>query len=500
MLQFLYMSGTYVYPVIIGFALGIALYSFFDFGLAFVGTLTLLACALLLVNRTLLLLPAIVLLALALGAARMHVATAPVPSTLDSQIWQEVTLTGIVADEPDKREKHTNLVVQPLSGEKVLVRAGAYEEFAYGDEIQVTGKLEKPKSFAGGESDGRVFNYPRYLAKDGIYHTVSYPSIETLSRGHGNFIKSWLFVAKSAYLNAIEQVMPEPASALAGGITVGAKKSLGKELEEDFRKTGIIHIVVLSGYNVMIIATFLLFLLSYFSRSVGAAIGAVLIVLFAIMTGAGATVVRASAMGLLALFAAQTGRTYDALRALAIVGFVMLLWNPKILIADISFQLSFVATLGLIFGLSLWGRSTYTHPNEYDQRREILPNKATIREILVATIATQIAVLPLILYYMGDFSLVAIAANVLVLPVLPFAMLFSFLAGLVGLASTTLSVPIGWIAYILLEYMLSVVDILANLPFAAFHFDNFSFIWIVAIYFLFAALLVSFYRDRPVHI
>ncbi len=490
------MEKDFIYIYIISFALGILLYSFFNLGWVFVCFvallgLTVLACSSATVCRNHAVVAiAITLLAFAFGSARMLIAPSESGRELNAQIDESITVEGIIISEPDKRANYQNFVLKVQDvGEKILVRADIYTEFAYGDELRVEGISKKPKSFAN-EDDGRIFNYPRFLAKSNIYYIISYPNIEVLSHGHGNFIKRWLFAVKNSYLGAIERAIPEPASAVAGGITVGVKRALGDELETDFRKTGIIHIVVLSGYNIMIISTFILFLFTFVSRRVGAVLGSILIVLFAIMTGGNATVVRASAMGLLALFAAETGRTYYALRALAVVAFMMMLWNPKVLVADISFQLSFMATLGLMFGLAIFGNKSYIEPL-YDVDKTITRARYSLRNIIVATISTQVAVLPLILYYMGDLSVVAVLVNILVLPAVPIAMLFVFFTGLLGIFSTPASLPLGWVSYLILEYILRVVDVFANMPFAALSIGSFSFFWVVVLYVLLVAFVVS---------
>lgn len=130
---------------------------------------------------------------------------------------------------------------------------------------------------------------------------------------------------------------------------LGVKESLGEGLEEDFVDTGLVHIVVLSGYNVTIIAEAIIRTLSFVSVMAGIYIGGIAIAVFAIMTGAGATIIRASIMAILALIARATGRRYEITRALFIAGFLMILENPYILLYDISFQLSFLATVGLIY-------------------------------------------------------------------------------------------------------------------------------------------------------
>ena len=127
------------------------------------------------------------------------------------------------------------------------------------------------------------------------------------------------------------------------------KRALGKDLEEVFRTVGIIHIVVLSGYNIMIVADAIMRVLAlFFFPRTRLIIGVGTIALFAILVGLSATVVRASMMAALVLIARGTGRQYAVLRALAFAGTVMLLINPYLLVYDPVFQLSFLATLGLI--------------------------------------------------------------------------------------------------------------------------------------------------------
>ncbi|MCH8329246.1 MAG: ComEC/Rec2 family competence protein [Nanoarchaeota archaeon] len=184
---------------------------------------------------------------------------------------------------------------------------------------------------------------------------------------------------------------------------LGTKQSLGEELKQDFIDTGIVHIVVLSGYNVTIVSDAIVGFFGYFlSGMVAFSLGLISIVFFAIMTGAGATIVRASIMAILVLIARRIGRTYEITRALLLAGLVMLIHNPWILVFDISFQLSFLATVGLI----------YLAPR-FEKYVRFLPKFWDIRGIFAATIATQLFVLPFILYKMGTLSLVSPFVNLL---------------------------------------------------------------------------------------
>lgn len=420
----------------------------------------------------------ITLLAFAGGIFRVHVADISKNTTLDAQIGEETTIGGIVVMEPDERERTMRLVVETEDGVRVISSIARSADVLYGQRVEIKGILNKPVSFSS--DGGREFNYPAFLAKDNIYYELEFPEIlhigEVEEIGWG---RSYLFALKKKYLDGLAQTLTEPHAALAGGITVGDKRALGGNLLEIFRITGIVHIVVLSGYNITIVAESIRRLLGALPRRVGLLMSAVAILLFVIMTGATATGVRAGAMASLALLAAATGRRYAITRALAVTAVAMVLWSPHILLYDPGFQLSVLATLGLIH-IAPMIEVKFTRITE----------RFGLRGIFAATLGTQIAVLPLLLYQMGLLSLVALPVNLLILPAIPLAMLFSFVAGLAGIilgfAGTILAAP----AYILLSYSLWVVEIFSKLPFAAISVSSFSVFWV---FFAYVVLGVLFF-------
>lgn len=447
---------------------GIWLRSFVSFGWAGVGFFVFLGAVLLIISlitdsRKLVALIAIFLMAAGLGMARYEIRDAR-DLSLDKEAGSRVVLQGIVSDEPDERENYTRLVVE-TNNSKILVYTQHYPEFKYGDEIKINGILKKPKNFNG------EFDWESYLAKDEIYYEMFYPQTKLVSSGNGLFIKKWLFSAKEKYLNALSKIIPEPHSALMAGLTIGAKESIPKSLLEDFRKTGIIHIIVLSGYNISLVADTMMRIFSFFPMALGMSIGVLGIVLFTIMAGAGAATVRASIMALLIVLARATGRIYAITWMLFLTGFFMILHNPKILRFDAGFQLSFLATLALI----------YLAPF-FEKKLRFVPRKWKLREIAAATISTQIFVLPLLLYKTGIFSAVSLPVNLLILIFVPATMLFGFFTGVLGMIWGTLSIPFGWISYALLQYELSIVQFFANLPFASFNIKNFPPWLTLAIY------------------
>jgi len=423
-------------------------------------------------RSTLFLAGSISLLLLSLGMLRVDVTMWQEPS-LTALENQEVTLEGVVLREPDVRESNQHLYVRDsASDELVLVTTDKFLNVSYGDAVRVSGTLEVPEAF---ETDlGRTFNYPGYLRARGVSHMVSFADVEVMGHGEGNPVRSSLFTLKHWFMGELETLVPEPAAGLGEGLLLGVKRALGENLDTVFRRAGIIHIVVLSGYNVMIVAEAIMRLLSFaFMPRVRLIIGVVAISAFAIMVGLGATVVRASIMAVFVLIARATGRTTAILRTLTLAGIVMLLINPYLLAFDPGFQLSFLATLGLILVAPHIERALHMVQTKYQ-----------VREFVVATIATQIMVLPLLLYLMGQLSVVAVVVNVLVLPVVPFAMGLTFAAGMVGAVTPALGAAVGLFATLLLNYIVYVATFFAALPFAAFAVPAFPFVLVVLLYVL----------------
>jgi competence protein ComEC len=367
---------------------------------------------------------------------------------LDSFLNQTFEGQGIIVEEPEEKSFYVEVIVK-LSDvgrtQKVLVQAPFYPDFEYGDEVKIKGKLKYPKDFK--TEAGHTFYYQKYLAKDDIYYILSSPTITLLEEDQGNAVKARLFTIKRRFISQIRTILPRPESSLMAGMLIAGKDGLGPRLEDDFKEVGLIHIVVLSGYNVTIIAEAFIKVLSFLPRAVGYGAGVIGIVLFALMAGGSTTIIRASTMSLIALLGKLTGNRYSALRALIIVGALMVLWNPLILRYDPSFHLSFMATFALIVFspviqciLGKFGEST-------------------VGEIISSTLAVEIFLLPYILYMNGSFAFVSFPANLLVLSFLPFTMLVGFLATIFSFIKLALAYPFAISAFIMLRYILRVVEV-----------------------------------------
>jgi competence protein ComEC len=213
----------------------------------------------------------------------------------------------------------------------------------------------------------------------------------------------------------------------------------------------------LSGFNVTIVAVAIGAALLFVGLPVAVASGlaGVGVGLFALLVGLTPTVVRASIMAIMALLARIFSRQYAAMPGLVLAAFIMVMINPHILLFDPSFQLSAIATAGLIsFGdrVSSWLTA--------------LPARFGIREAATATVSAQLAVAPLLVFYTGKLSLISFMANLLVLPVVPVLMATGTATALSGLLLENLALPFAAASYGVASYIFSVVDTLASLSFA----------------------------------
>lgn len=469
------MRDRIFYTICFGFLFGVLLRSFVFVNLYFVILFCVISFALFLFFTVVSknkwgILISIFVLTFCFGIFRFHSADVPPPDVFESQVGQKVSLSGKIIDEPNIKENNQQLTVETKIGKDttgILLSVGLDEDYKYGDQINFTGVLRHPENFI--TDQGKTFDYVNYLSKDGILYVMSYPKIDIVSRGNGNIIKSALFFVKEKFLEKMNFVISSPESLLMGGLILGEKSAFSKELRQSFVDTGTIHIVALSGYNVTIIAEWIMKLFSFLPQAWAIGMGIFVIILFIIMTGGSSTAIRAGIMATLALVARATGRNYDVGRALVLAGVLMIIINPFLLVFDVSFQLSFIATVAVIF-----------FAPRIEKYFTWITKSFGLRDIVSVTCAAYIFVFPFILYKMGNFSLVALPANILILPFIPLTMLLGFLTGFVGLIYYVLAIPFGYISYLFLHYELGVINFFANLPFAAFSFPNFP-LWLTLI-------------------
>jgi competence protein ComEC len=359
-------------------------------------------------------------------------------------------LMGFVDSEPEASGKTQTFVFYSKAlgadgilintDERVMVRTDLYPQYEYGQTIELNGVIQLPANPASSSMD-----YAAYLAKDDIFTTAFMPSIKEIdlelnfSEKTKIYCLKKIYSVKKAFENSINRSVSEPNAAFLNGILLGTRSRIPNDLKNAFATTGTTHILAISGYNISIVAGMIVsFLLYFFKRPKAFWFSVVAILIFTVMTGAQASVVRAAIMGCLLLFANREGRPYAARNAIILAGAMMILINPNILRNDVGFQLSFLATLGLVYFAPF-----------FSEKFSKIPSFFGLRENLAMTVSAQIAVLPLILFFFQKLSVVSLPANILVLPLVPFSMALGFITGIAGMILPILGQIAGYFAWFL---------------------------------------------------
>lgn len=379
---------------------------------------------------------------------------------LRQYIGASVRVEGTVVADPDRRNTalRVTVAVSKVDGAPsrgvLLASVPRNAPVSYGDSVRLYGKVSEPKSFT--TDTGREFDYPNYLRAQNISVLMQRADVEEVVPG-GFSIQKTLFSLKHAFERSLERVMVEPQSSLLEGVLLGEKSGISNDMTNMFVRSGLVHIVVLSGYNITVVSEAMFRVLAFLPRSMGFGVGGLSIVLFALMSGSGAATVRACIMALIAIAARYFHRQAVGLRMLAVAAGVMVLWNPVSLLYDPSFILSVLATFGLIT----------LSPAVESRLPKFFDRVPSVKSIVASTAAVQVFVLPALLYETGVLSFVSLPANALALPVVPTAMFLGFIAGLLGLVHPTLAFIPALGADLALRWMILVADTSARLSFSA---------------------------------
>lgn len=431
----------------------------------------------------------VTLAALLLGLARMAQAqpddTTPAALAYHHHPERRVVLEGVIDALPDVRDDRVNLRVQAeavwVDGQVVTVTgvalaqterfsaeraaltgAGAY---AYGDRVRVTGVLDAPPVSPD-------FSYRDYLARFGVRSLMPSAQVAFVAANQGEPFWQALLSLKVQALAVTAQLFPEPQAALLQGIVLGVEANIPSDIKDEFSVTGTSHIVAISGFNIAILVGVFAGLFQRLAgRTWGMVLTLVVIGLFTLLVGAGASVVRAAVMGAVGVIGAWLGRPALGLSALAVSVVGMTVINPLIL-WDVGFQLSALATLGLmVYSTPLqnavqawlarrWGSATAERWG------------GLLGDLLLTTLAAQITTLPALAYYFRSVSLITFVANAFILPAQPLLMMLAGLAIMVGLAWLPLGQLLAFVAQPLAAYTLALVHLFAQVPGAALYLSD----------------------------
>jgi competence protein ComEC len=438
-----------------------------------------LAAAVALVNKRFARLAALCFVAVLIGAARgTTAAKIELPPGLAGQV---VAVSGSVDDDPADHRGSRRLTVrldhvltssgEIPSGLRIEVAVYGTTSIHYGDLVLLSGELQAPPRFD-------QFDYRAFLAEQGIAGVMPSARLVRVTSHAGDPLHTVLFGLRHAVIGAVDRALPEPQAALLLGVVFGYRAAVPRLLERQMIASGLIHIVVISGLKVSLLARIVHQAIGRLAPTAAPPIAVGAMVGYALLAGASAAALRAAAMGVLVVIAGRLRRDSHVFVSLALTGALMLGLKPG-LAHDVSFQLSFAGTAGIA-----------AMTDGVAKRLGWMP--AILRDPFAATVAAEAATWPLMLANFHQLSIVAPAANALVLPLLPAIMVLggagALLAG--GLAAggwplmPSLGSIIGWpfmqASGAIASWFRLVVEAAGSLPVAAIVTPYFPPRWLAA--------------------
>jgi competence protein ComEC len=380
-------------------------------------------------------------------------------------------ITGIIRGDPKHLSEYQSFVVDTPSG-PFSVLANPFPEYAYGDQITLSGKSKSPDT--------------SYEKGQHIVGDFAKPKITLVSKGNGNPILAFLYNLKRSVQTSYERYLPQDQSSLLFGVIFGANERFSKSFADNLELSGLRFITAIDGLHMQIVILIIFAVLSsMLSPRIAFAVTSACALGFVALTGFTISGIRAVLMAFIAGFAKNTGRAYLPLNALALIAVALSLINPKVMFYDVGFQLSFVAVLSILYFMPV-----LRHLLRFGEA----PGLLAWKESLLITLSVQLATAPIVISQFQSFSLISFVASVFVVWLLPL-----IIGGGFFLAFAALWQPAGLIVAFLMHHILSYVTLVVNTAakYAVLFNPELSALMVLAYYSILAALTLWFYM-RPI--
>ncbi|WP_338660907.1 ComEC/Rec2 family competence protein [Paraclostridium sordellii] len=324
-----------------------------------------------------------------------------------------------------------------------------------GDIVEVSGKFKHYKALKFDD-----FNYGRYLKSNGYEGTIDIKSYRIVNK---NVIYSNIFKFKERISKSIKYLYKDK-SKFINSILIGEKENIDKETKEIFSKTGVSHILALSGLHVSVLITIIGYSIGGINNFYKFILISIILCVYSIMVGQSPSIVRAIYYSLISYLGIFIFKRPDGISSLSFIGTILLINNPYI-IYNMSFQLSFLATLSIIY--------FYGYIN----------SKIKIK-LIALTISANILTLPMIYLYYKNISLISIISNIVVVPFLSIIIYISILSHIILPISLTLSKFMVIINSLIIDFINQTLEILYNLKFSYIEFDEVNKLFVITYYIL----------------
>ncbi|MDQ3098246.1 MAG: ComEC/Rec2 family competence protein [bacterium] len=367
--------------------------------------------------------------------------TKPVPISLQSEVIEF------------PHTKNTSQIIK--LNNQIMIITAPYPQYHFGDLLQIKGTI----------------NEKRIIMRPEIVKVGEQP----------HFFLNLLFSVRNKFEKTLEQYLPSDSAALAEGMLLGTTKQFSDEIDEAFSRTGTMHMIVVSGFNITLVATGILKLAGLIPRRIAIIFAIIGTITFVLLTGAQPPAVRAGMMAGVLLIGQFYGRPTDTLRALGVTVVLLLIHSP-LLLESLSFQLSCASTLGILLLNPIFNKSSV----------KVIPKwRKYVKGEIGTSLSAQAAVTPLILNTFGSLSLIAPVTNLAVSWSVPYIMIVTLILCLAELIYPLLAKLMSFVLYPITAFFLHTILLFSRVPLAAL--ENIQINWYIlgGIYLLLAFVIAK---------
>lgn len=411
-----------------------------------------------------------------------------------------ISLTGAVDSEPIflgdevsfviKVEKTAQKDVWQIATGRILVKckrgqlAGEIDDLSFGDRLLLKGTCAMPYSFS------REFNYREYLKRQSIYSILRINQdgrVKRLHRNSGNKIRSFAYRIKHFLRKPLEKNLSAFSANIFSALLLGDRQNLSTRLNDVLMKSGTIHIIAISGFNIGIVVFVVMLMLKIIRtpRKMRYIATMIFLPLYCVLAGANPPVVRATIMSMVFLSAYLIKRQVNVYNSLAISAFIILAINPWQLF-EISFQLSYLSIICI----------AYLSPKIAGIFPERLC-KIRFFNFLILTFSVSLSawlgLLPLTAYYFRIITPIALFANMIIVPYASLIVMMGFALVFIGIFNSVTASFFAAGCELSIVLLFKICKLLIMLPGAYFNLPQISPAGLILYYFL----LISVFTRWP---
>ena len=397
-----------------------------------------------------------------------------------NEVPKEIKIEAVVISNVKKNEYYNSYQIK---GKNSIFKNKKFilytkENLEFGDKVEIGGEFSNPD----GQRNYRGFNYKKYLKTQKIYGVIKAKKVTIVSKNNLNFVLIFTNNIRNKIIKSIKKILPEETSTLLTGILLGEKTDLNEEITTSFQKSSLSHVLAVSGTHVsyLILGITLFLNKSKISKKSGYYIIIFILVLFLLLTNFSPSVVRASIMASLVIVAKILHRKASALNSILISLLIILINNPY-LVNNISLQLSYLGTIGVI----------YIAPIVQKQIQKLNINKK-ISKVLSIPISAQIAILPIIITNFNTISLTFLISNISVIPLIGVVIILGFITVLISFVWMWGAQSLGIIINLILKTIIGISKFCGNLKISSIYIITPNKITIIIYYFILVIIIYIF--------